>query len=216
MRGRIWFEGNPWPEGHRIATFDWVAGLDSDGALWFDPILITEDYDAERMPEEPADRVREWDSPELWTNYEGCLIEPLDDHGFLAATPGSPFGFTTPEPRTLTLDPLPEGPDARHAFQIQLLGHDTCADHTLTTTRQPDGRHRIDWTARIALSYAGETEYHHAFRAEIHDCVPAHVTYPPTMSPHEAHEHLAAVVDIPHHFTPGTAHARPVLRYTGP
>ncbi|RLK58789.1 hypothetical protein [Actinokineospora cianjurensis] len=216
MRGRIWFQDNPWPEGHAIATFEWTAGLDDNGHLWFDPVLITEDYDAERMPEEPPDRTREWDSPELWTNYEGCLIEPLDQHAFLAATPGSPFSFTATEPRTLTLDPLPEPPDARHAFQFHLLGHDTCADHTFVITRQPDGHHRIDWTARIALTYAGETEYLHAFRAELHDCVPTHITYPAEMTPDQAHHHLTDLIDIHHHLTPARADGRPVLRYTGP
>ncbi|PPK63813.1 hypothetical protein CLV40_12457 [Actinokineospora auranticolor] len=214
----MWFEGNPWSEGHRIRTFEWVWGLDEQGALWFDPLLITRNYDAERMPPEPpdSDDKREWDSPELWSGYVGCLMEPLDYHGFPVATPGSPFSLTAAEPRVLTLDPLPEPPNTRHAFQLQLLGHDTCADHRFVVTRQPDGRHRIDWTARIALVYAGDEEYKYAFRAELHDCVPLHVTYPSEMRPDEAHEALAAVVDVPERFVPAVAHTRPVLSYARP
>lgn len=44
---RIFFAGNPWPEGHPIRTFQWSARL-CDGMVWFDFHLETIDYDAER------------------------------------------------------------------------------------------------------------------------------------------------------------------------
>lgn len=34
--GRIFFPGNPWPEGHRIKEFAWSGRLDAKTGLWFD------------------------------------------------------------------------------------------------------------------------------------------------------------------------------------
>lgn len=85
-----------------------------------------------------------------------------------AATPGDPFRLADARPQRLTADPLPIlDLDAPPAFHVYLLGHDSVADHDIVFTRQQTGGHTIDWNGRIALTYAGEEEFSHRFRAPV-------------------------------------------------
>ncbi|WP_430781416.1 hypothetical protein [Actinoplanes sp. G11-F43] len=56
--GRIWFPGNPWPDGHRIEEFAWTGRIDDAGRLWFDLTLRTGPYDEAGVAEDrdPDDR----------------------------------------------------------------------------------------------------------------------------------------------------------------
>ncbi|MET3287619.1 UNVERIFIED_CONTAM: hypothetical protein ABID98_000189 [Brevibacillus sp. OAP136] len=46
---RIYFAGNPWPDGHRIKAFAWSGRLEPGSGLWFDF-----DLDYQQVSKEPA------------------------------------------------------------------------------------------------------------------------------------------------------------------
>ena len=219
MQGRIWFPGNPWPGGHRVSEFAWTGRLDRSGRLWFDLTLKTADYDEEfGLPDDgdDDDEVTSWQAPIVWTNYHACTLSSTvweDATGLLAATPERPFRLADPLPRRLTADPLPVGdPDAEPAFHVYLLGHDSVADHAVTFTGDGTGRHRVDWTGRIALTYAGDEEFRYGFRAEIHDATLESIALPDGMSGAEGRRHLARLLDVPERFAEDTVDGRPALR----
>jgi hypothetical protein len=185
-RGRIWFEGNPWPGGHRIKTFRFGASLTpsrdpfrEDGApprpaLALEFELTTADYDEEDGADRDGIGPTDWASRIAWNNYGSCWIGPSQS----SATPGievsdgaRPFAFDQPE-HVFEPDPLPV-PDvsnvfATGAFGIYLLGHDAVAGHRIHLhSRTADGRYVVDWTGRIALAYGGGEAFDHAFRARI-------------------------------------------------
>ena len=51
---RIYFKGNPWPEGHPVKEFKWSASI-RDGYVWFDMHLESQDYYSERDIEDDED-----------------------------------------------------------------------------------------------------------------------------------------------------------------
>lgn len=217
MRGRIWFPGNPWPDGHRVTDFLWAGRLDGSGRLWFDLRLETAGYDEEvDVPDSEADEdVPDWVAPIVWNNYHACTLGSAwdDATGLLAATPERPFRLADPAPQRLFADPLPiEDLDASPAFHVYLLGHDSVAGHTVTFTTEGPGRHRIDWTGRIALTYAGDEEFRYEFRAEIHDAGLAHIALPEGMPVGDCRRRIAHLLDVPERFEESTVDGRPVLR----
>jgi hypothetical protein len=216
VRGRIWFPGNPWPEGHRVTEFLWTGRLDRLGWLWFDLTLKTAGYDEEfDAPDSEDEDISDWAAPVVWNNYHACTLSSTwdDATGLLAATPERPFRLADPLPQRLTADPLPiEDLDAPPAFHVYLLGHDTVADHTVTFTGDGSSRHRIDWTGRIALSYVGDEEFRYEFRAEIHDAGLAHIALPDGMSGEEGRRHLTHLLGVPERFMESAVDGQLVLR----
>ena len=173
MNGRIFFTGNPWPEGHVIDEFRWSAAR-RGANIWFDLHLVTANYYAERDIEEDEDTDYEtdWMSPGVWGNYGRCTISSSKWHrgGFLAC-PASEYEARRIDGLRLAVDPSPidlrESYETR-AFHIYLLGHDSVADHELRFSRaQGSDLFNIDWRGRIALTYAGGYELEHDFRAAI-------------------------------------------------
>ncbi len=73
--GRIWFPGNPWPDGHRIEEFAWTGRLDDAGRLWFDLTLRTGPYDEAGVAE---DRTRTIGRTDHAGGPRGISPEPLD------------------------------------------------------------------------------------------------------------------------------------------
>lgn len=218
MRGRIWFLGSPWPGGHSIREFSWTGRLDDCGSLWFDLSLKTVNYDEEAEPLEASGEA-DWVAPIVWQNYHACRLSSAwdDAAGVMAAAPGRPFRFTDPDPQTLTADPLPiQDLDEPAAFYVYLLGHDSVAAHALRFTARRDGRHDIEWTGRIALTYGGDDDFRYQFRALIHDVALEHITVPPLMSIEEAHGHLAGLVDVPDWFAAGDTAGPQTLTFTPP
>ncbi len=206
MEGRIWFPGNPWPDGHRVEEFDWTGRLDGAGRLWFDLTLRSAFY-YEGDPEddddddEDEDDLPAWEARIVWGNYHQCTMSSTfwdDATGLLAATPERPFALAGPEPRRLTADPLPiEDLDVDPAFHVYLLGHDSVAGHTVTFTADGTGGHRVDWTGKIALTYVGDERFHHDFRAEIHGARLAHVAPADGMPADEARRQVARLLGVP-------------------
>lgn len=207
MQGRIWFPGNPWPDGHRIAEFNWTGRLNEDGRLWFDFTLVSADYYEEADPPDGDTPLPDWASPMAWGNYHRCRISSTywadegDEAGLLAGEPGRPFPLGAAEPQVLQADPLPIGDPEDLAFFVYLLGHDTVADHTVTFTPAADGTYRIDWTGRIALTYMGEEEFTHEFRAEVTDLTLGQIEFPETMSAQDAAAGLALTLEGADSFT---------------
>lgn len=130
MAGRIWFPGNPWPDGHAVEDFGWWGRIHPDGTLWFELSLRTEDYGVR----EPASSGEgDWRSPVVWNNHHRCTLEPGWRRGLPAAEPGRPFRLAVPQ--TLTADPVDEVDFADEpAFSVHLLGHDATAGHEVTFT----------------------------------------------------------------------------------
>jgi hypothetical protein len=229
MHGRIWFPGNPWPDGHRVTEFAWNGRLDGSGKLWFDLHLETADYDeADEADDEadPADDIDEddndiadWLAPTVWQNYHACWLSSTSDDatGLLAGTPERPFRFADRAARPLVADPLPiEDLDAEPAFHIYLLGHDSVAEHEVTFTPERTGGHRIDWSGRIALTYAGDEEFRYGFRAELRNVRLGYVALPTDMPLDEAYRRLTPLVDVPERFVPAEVDGRRVLTLVEP
>jgi hypothetical protein len=216
VQGRIWFPGNPWPDGHRLLECAWTGRLDDAGRLWFDLSLATSDYDENGAPPEDPGKDGDWVSPSVWSNYHSCSLSSTrweGATGLLAATPQRRFGFTDPRPQRLTADPLPiEDPDAPPAFHVYLLGHDSVAGHEVEFTREDTGRHRIEWTGRIALTYAGDEEFRYEFRAEIRDIAVEYIGLPDAMPIDEARRHLARLVDVPERFVASVVDGHQLLK----
>ena len=72
---RIYFKGNPWPEGHPVKEFVWSA-KEKNGEVWFDMHLESANYYAERDIEnnEDVDYPSDWAAPIVWSNYHSCIL----------------------------------------------------------------------------------------------------------------------------------------------
>src|SRR5688500_15422815 len=111
---RILFPDNPWPGGHRIATFAWTGELDPDRGAIFHIHLESVDYDArdpdrESRPSVPP-LVDEWISKDAWRHHHSCILSSwfYGDHGgILVGTAEHPFDLDALDGRELVVDPLP-------------------------------------------------------------------------------------------------------------
>lgn len=171
--GRIFFAGNPWPEGHPIKTFVWSAerrGTD----VWFGFHLKTEGYYSERDidDDESIEYPSEWSAPGLWRNYHACTISSSFWHnGGFPACSVEEFSIYGIDGLRVHVDPLPQDLRASfesRAFHIYLLGHDSVIDHRIAFSRVAEtDLFDIKWEGKIALAYAGSYNPKHHFRAEI-------------------------------------------------
>jgi hypothetical protein len=174
---RIYFKDNPYPGGHRINKFVWSGRLDEAERLWFDFHLQTDDYYAEDDTEEnDEEEESDWKAKTVWGNYHNCILSSTQWGKGGVLLPEGNEGFDLPglQQLELTADLLPLDPDLDDedlAFHIYLLGHDSCADHRIRLSRNADATFRIEWTGRIALTYAGEEEFDHSFSALIENAV---------------------------------------------
>jgi hypothetical protein len=178
---RIVFAGNPWPEGHPIAKFDWTARIQGED-LWFDLHLVSADYYAEREiedREDADDEASDWTSPIVWGNYHYCTLSSTywggSPVGGIRVGPLAEFSLAALDGAEFAIDPfegdgeLPES-DADPAFGLYLLGHDSAVDHRIRFVRRGDSdRYDLLWSGRIALSYAGDYVPRYRFQARIHD-----------------------------------------------
>lgn len=176
--GRIWFDDNPWPGGHAVTHAVWSGRLEPDGTLWFDLHLDTADYDAEGDPASfPHSEASHWHSGIVWCNYGSCILSSTDwadegSTGLLVGSTARPWSWDCLAAE-LTADPAEAGaeidPERTPAFRIYLTGHDSVADHRVRFRPDPDhhGAYTLEWTGRIALSYTGDDQLKHTFRAKL-------------------------------------------------
>lgn len=171
MHGRIYFPGNPWPEGHALKELTWSARIDPERGLVFGLYLTSADYYAERELDDVDDHASAWwEAPGAWSNYHACR---LSSNAWVVGTDREPLSFAGLSERTFVVDD-PSSPDFDvddlddgRTFHIYLLGHDDCADHRIRFSHDGDsGLWRLDWHGRIALAYVGDYEFLHEFRVE--------------------------------------------------
>jgi hypothetical protein len=163
MQGRIAFAGNPWPKGHALEELSFAAEIEDDQVtLAFS--LETADYEAEDDGDDEDDEAEgegDWTSKIVWGNYHACTMRgrvPVEGKLDLAALSG----------QEIHVDPITPDYDPEEGhFETYLLGHDSVADHRITLTGGP-AEYSLYWTGKIALTYAGDDEFKHAFalRAE--------------------------------------------------
>jgi hypothetical protein len=207
--GHILFKDNPYPNGHKIIEFLWGGRLDEEGRLWFDFHLKTDRYYAghPKSEEEPSEEdldAESWDSKSVWYNFHACTLSSTswgksDNSGILLDTSQNRLDFENlPQ---LSADPLPLPNDCDYddmAFGIYLLGHDSCANHSIMITKTGENLFDINWTGKIALTYVGDDEFKHEFVLKMQNVKFDGFHYPQAMSQQEA---LAA-------FSQHLAHAR--------
>jgi hypothetical protein len=176
--GRIWFPGNPWPDGHRIAKFHWKGWLSPQDGAGFGLSLKTATYDEDDRAEldygeeSPDDEERYpfGGFKGTWMNYSSASIDAMQ--GFVAGTPDEPLDFGRLAEREFHVDPLDQvadyEDDDEYAFHVYLLGHDSVADHRIRfPVRHAPSRFDVEWTGRVALTYIGDDEFRYEFRAQV-------------------------------------------------
>lgn len=207
--GRIYFPGNPWPDGHAVVAFDWTARVERGTGVWFDLHLETEPYYAAdgRPDDGDSEPKSDWKSRVVWSNYHACRMSstawPGQCHGFLAATKRDPLDLKALSGRTFRFDRPPVDLVPPRPFHIYLTGHDACADHRVTFTRERGKRtYAVDWQGRIALTYAGSDEFEHRFRADLRGVMFGGIVFPRGTSPDEAVTLIEPFVADPGAFKP--------------
>jgi hypothetical protein len=167
--GRIYFEGNPWPEGHAIEVFEWTA-TKADERVRFAFHLKSAKYYAER--EVNNDEDSDWLASSVWGNYHACTLSSTQWHeGSFDACAVIGYSAEQLDGLTLHVDKasgnVAEDRDD-YAFHIYLLGHDAVANHQMTFKRiAKSDFFNIRWQGDIALAYAGRLALEYKFRAEI-------------------------------------------------
>jgi hypothetical protein len=178
---RIFFTGNPWPEGHPVKEFRWTAAV-RDGQVRFDLHLRSDDYEAEREIEDPEDPeeadethdggyIGDWQSVGVWTNYHRCTLSSTNwgAGDGLAVCAVADYSLEKLDGLEIVVDDPPPEDIAQDFFHLYLLGHDAAAAHRIRFDRIPGtDRFNITWTGKIALAYAGDNEYRYEFAAHLY------------------------------------------------
>ncbi len=170
---RIYFKGNPYPNGHKIEEFIWSGRLIKRKGLIFDFHLVSDYYCAEDVSEDEERGKLWWDSKKAWGNYQQCTMSSTfwEGNGVLVGTENNQFEFQKLLGRSLIVDSIFEQQEYNYevlAFNIYLLGHDNCAFHKISFTKQLDkSTFDIEWDGKIALSYSGDDEFKYSFESKI-------------------------------------------------
>jgi hypothetical protein len=167
--GRIFFEGNPWPEGHAIDVFEWTATA-VNGRVRFAFHLKSVDYYAERIVEN--DESGDWLAPSVWGNYHRCTLSSTEWHeGSFDVCALENYTADKLDGSKVLVDTVRGDVDEDrddYAFHIYLLGHDAVANHQIKFSRVAGGdKFDIDWRGNIALAYAGRFTPGYSFRAQL-------------------------------------------------
>ncbi|GAA5497340.1 hypothetical protein Rhal01_03533 [Rubritalea halochordaticola] len=162
---RIYFtEGNPWPEGHRIASCELAGRIYEDGRFELQLFLESADYNENDGGEFIDDEfVSNWQSKSSWNNYHNCSIGGFLEQGIEDA----PVSLDKLSSSSYHIDPLPDSYqkflDDELQFNIYLLGHDAVADHHIRLGELGDKGYPIHWTAKVALLYSGGMKFEYSF-----------------------------------------------------
>ena len=181
MVGNILFPGNPYPAGHSIKDCKFFATDEVDGSVRLHLRLVTEDYSMSAANE--TDDSSDWTSKTVWDNYGHSIISSVDwgRRGFIVSENSKNFGIDDIEGQTFIVDTVDLDPESKlplkdegydtegRGFGIYLLGHDSCANHKITFSKEAGNMLNIQWSGQIALTYAGEDDYSYSFEAFIKD-----------------------------------------------
>ena len=173
---RIYFLDNPYPNGHKVSEFIWSGRVDEDETIWFDFHLETDNYYSEdENNDEPEEEESNWKSKIVWGNYNSCKISSIcwgeENKGIKISDNSEKLNFNNCINKELMIDilPLDEYYDYEDlAFNIYLLGHDSCANHKIIF-KENENNYDIEWTGKIALSYSGDDEFNYDFKANINN-----------------------------------------------
>ncbi|RZJ49026.1 MAG: hypothetical protein EOO44_19045 [Flavobacterium sp.] len=190
---RIYFLGNPYPNGHALKEFEWSGRIEEDESMWFDFHLKTDNYYAEDETEdedEDEDSKSNWDSKIAWSNYHKCILSSTywGDYGIKINKTAGKAVFNDFIKDDLLADTFSEDDDEEGfdcdelAFGIYLLGHDTCANHRIKVTPTTQNKFDIDWSGKIALTYSGGDEFSHDFKLHLQNAEFDGFHYPKTWS----------------------------------
>lgn len=171
LNGRIFFKGNPWPEGHPIKKFELIA-KEINGDVWFGIELQSENYYSERNIEddENAESASDWEAPIVWGNFHRCSLSTDESQGFKVCAVSDynkEFldGFEVEVDTHIDFD---EHEWDDFTFRIYLLGHDAVTKHKFRFERIDGGDlFRVIWAGKIALAYVGDYEFKYDFCADI-------------------------------------------------
>lgn len=196
---RIFFKGNPFPQGHPVKTFSWCGEIDAQRGLIFHFHLVTEDYNMEDRSDDVQDDLTDWQSKTVWNNYHSCKLssKAWGNEGILVPTLDKRFDFDQAFPVVLSVDHLPLDEDWDPddlAFGIYLLGHDSCAGHRIEIKRVNGNVFNLNWTGKIALTYAGEEDFDYEFEAIVSSISFDGIHYPKEWSQERAIIELSKVV----------------------
>lgn len=178
MNDRIYFVGNPWPNGHKIIEFVWSGRLEPESGLWFDLHLRTEDYYAddpedEDDEEDEDDDEGDWKAKGCWGNYHRCTLSSTywDNPGIQVGSADHPFDFLSIDQQPILVDSLDtlDYDFEKNALHIYLMGHDAVADHRISFERKAEHLFSLNWTGKIALAYVGSEEFRYDFQTKITD-----------------------------------------------
>lgn len=173
-KNRIYFQGNPWPEGHPLKEFVWTAKV-VDGDVWFDIHLETAVYYSERDIEDDDDIEygSDWEAPIVWGNYHRCTMSTNYWHeGGFRVCKLQEYSADYLDGLELEVDMRPEQIEDWDdlAFHIYLLGHDAVAYHRIKFIREAGGNNfSIQWCGRAAQAYVGDDEFKHPFKLLVTD-----------------------------------------------
>ncbi|MCQ9637992.1 hypothetical protein MP478_01220 [Chryseobacterium sp. WG14] len=192
---KIYFLNSPYPNGHQIIAFNWSGKIDEDESVWFDFHLKTEKYYADDQNEDIEEKTSSnWDSKIVWGNYHACILSSTywgDQGGIRIDKPGEKVDFDSVTKSELHSNDLPSYRDFEEedlAFNIYLLGHDSCAGHKIKFSKNDNHRYTIEWTGKIALTYSGDDEFSHDFKAHIRGAAFDGFHYPKNWSVEKATE----------------------------
>ncbi|AWK05025.1 hypothetical protein HYN56_12620 [Flavobacterium crocinum] len=192
---RIYFLGNPYPNGHALEEFEWSGRIEEDESIWFDFHLKTENYYAEDdtnlNDEEDEDAESDWDAKGVWENFHRCTMSSTfwGDNGIKINTKSEKVSFNDLIKEALLADTFPLDDDYDYddvAFGIYLLGHDSCANHRIQITPTTPNRFDIDWSGKIALTYVGNYEFKYDFKLHLENVEFDGFYYPKTWSVEKA------------------------------
>lgn len=174
---RIYFLGNPYPNGHTLEEFKWSGRIEEDESIWFDFHLKTDNYYAEDDDgddddgdDEEEEFKSDWNSKGVWGNFHQCIMSSTywGDYGIKISKTSRKAVFNDLIKDALLADTFSLDADDfdydELAFGIYLLGHDTCANHSIKITPKAQNTYDIEWSGKIALTYSGANEFSHAFK----------------------------------------------------
>lgn len=192
---RIYFLDNPYPNGHRISKFIWSGRIDENQVIWFDFHLETDDYYAEDENNDDTEEPEsDWKAKVVWGNYHSCKISSTywgeENKGIRINNNSEKLNFDNCIKNELTVDKIPLDADYDYedlAFNIYLLGHDSCANHKIIFKENVNS-YGIEWTGKIALTYGGDYNFSYDFIAHIHNVKFDGFYYPKTWTLEKAKE----------------------------